>query len=207
MSAPELLQHVTLVAGREVEAQVLDLERDGAVTTLVLSRVPEDHALEDAPEVVLVWIGADGRYECPVRVHRERRGYGPVWEARAVGRVVRHQRRQHFRVTMNLPVRLAWEVPGEEVVHQYLPAVAADVSEGGILATVRDTPPAVGSTVEVTILLGVERLAHEATVVRHVDLASGGTGVALAFTDPGRHGDQLRRAAFEAERKRIAVRG
>lgn len=207
MHAPALLQHVTLVADGEHGAQVLDLEADGEVTTLVLARLPQHRDADRAPEASVVWTGQTGRFACPVTVRRAQRDYGPVWLARVNGPVVRHQRRSHFRAPVHVPVALAWTVEdGDDVTERRISAVAADLSEGGLLATVGSEAPPTGALVSVRIRLADDEVDLDATVVRRTTYDGGGHGVALEFTDSGRHADRLRRAAFEAERRIAAAR-
>lgn len=207
MRAPALLQHVTLVADGDHAAQVLDLEADGEGTTLVLSRLPQHGDVDRVRDATVVWTGATGRFACPVIVHRAQRDYGPVWLARVTGPAVRHQRRSHFRAPVHVPVTITWTAEdGDAVTERRLSAVAADLSEGGLLATVGAEAPPVGAAVGVTVRIDDEVLDLDATVVRRTSYDGGGRGVALEFTDPGRHGDRLRRAAFDAERRIAAAR-
>ncbi|NYJ01206.1 c-di-GMP-binding flagellar brake protein YcgR [Nocardioides thalensis] len=207
MRAPALLQHVTLVAGGDHEAQVLDIEADAIVTTLVLSRLPEHGDAEAQVDAAVAWTGDTGRFTCPVVVRRAQRDYGPVWLARVAGPAVRDQRRSHFRAPVHVPVVLTWDAEdADEVTERRLSAVAADLSEGGLLATVGGDAPPAGASVGVTIRLDDETLGLEARVVRRTTYDGGGHGVALEFTDPGRHADRLRRAAFDAERRSAAAR-
>lgn len=207
MHAPALLQHVTLVAGGDHGAQVLDLEPEGEVTTLVLSRLPQHGDAEGQTDAAVAWTGGTGRFSCPVEVRRAQRDYGPVWLARMAGPVVRQQRRSHFRAPMHVPVVITWTVEdGDDVTTHEVVTVAADLSEGGLLVTVRTEAPPVGVTVAVAIRLDDDVLDLDAAVVRRTTYDGGGHGVALEFTDPGRHGDRLRRAAFDAERRIAAAR-
>lgn len=207
MHAPALLQHVTLVADGDHGTQVLDHEPDGATTTLVLSRFPEHGDADQAEDVAVAWTGEKGRFACPVEVRRAQRDYGPVWLARITGPVARDQRRAHFRAPVHAPLAMTWtDEDGDEIAEHRLSAVAADLSEGGLLATVGSEVPPVGVRVSVTIRIGEDLLELEATVVRQTTYDGGGNGVALEFTGTEQHGDRLRRAAFDAERRMAAAR-
>jgi hypothetical protein len=211
---PEVLQTVTLVAqptetagGVETETKVLDVESSGLDdATVVLSRQLGTDGLTGRP-VAMVWTGLLGRVECPVALRTGRRDYGPVWLARATGRAVRTQRRAYFRARMHMPVQLAWiEERDGRPVERRLDCVAVDLSEGGVLATIRGPLPSPGTTVTATVTLDGESLDQTALVVRHAVFAGGGMGIAVAFVDPALYGDRIRRAAFEAERRALLNR-
>lgn len=212
---PEVLQSVTLVAvptddmpGAEIATKVLDIEDGVDAPTIVLSRQPGVDGLTRAPATAVVWTGILGRMECPVTLSTGRRDYGPVWLARPTGPAVRTQRRAYFRARMYAPVHVAWtdEREDREPMPRRLTGIAVDVSEGGLLATVRGTMPAPGTLVQAAVVLDGDTLDQAAVVTRHQVFPGGGMGVAVAFVDPSLYGDRVRRAAFEAERRRIVAR-
>lgn len=218
---PTVLQTVALTlrptAGDPValETKVLDLEPqpDGSTTLVVACPVgldPHEHHFD----VTLAWTYPLGRMECPVSTRPGRRAYGEVWVLRPSSPPARLQQRSFFRARISMPVLLRWTPEVEETSadaapehpehpeHLELLGVVVDVSEGGLLATVRTEPPPVGTSVEATTRVDGDNLVQAARVVRHVRFASGGTGVAIAFVDPSVHGDRLRRLVFETERRR-----
>lgn len=213
VALPEVLQSVTLVLrpardddrALEVGTKVIDLEvtRDGP--TIVVSRQPGVDGLTRAPHVELAWLGPSGPIGFPVALSSARRDYGPVWLARPIGPAVRTQRRAFFRASMYAPVRVDWteDVDGGEPVDRRADGVTVDLSEGGMLAAFRDAWPPSGTEVTVAVVVDGDRLEQLGVVLRQVELTGGGTGLAVAFADPARHGDRLRRAAFEAERRQL----
>jgi hypothetical protein len=211
---PTVLQTVTLTlrptAGEPValETKVLDLEPqpDGSTTLVVACPIgldPSEHHFD----VTLAWTYPLGRMECPVSTRPGRRAYGEVWLLRPSSPAARLQQRAFFRARISMPVLLRW-TPEEEQgdIEQPEPVellgVVVDVSEGGLLATVRTDPPPVGTLVGATTRIDGDNLVQEARVVRHVRFASGGLGVAIGFVDPSIHGDRIRRLVFETERRR-----
>ncbi|HWJ81573.1 MAG TPA: PilZ domain-containing protein [Nocardioides sp.] len=212
---PEVLESVALVApatdalpGAEVETKVLDLETGPEGPVVVLSRQPGAAGLADVPDVALVWTGILGRLECPVSLHTARRDYGAVWLAVPAGPTVRTQRRSYFRARMYAPVHISWTEEREDrpPIERSLDGIAVDVSEGGLLATVRGTMPPPGTRVHAAVVLDGDTLDQVAVVVRHQVFTGGGIGIAVAFVDPDLYGDRVRRAAFEAERRRLLTR-
>jgi hypothetical protein len=192
-----------------IASKLLDIVATGSGSTLVVARAPGDGAFPHVGHAAVSWTGVMGRFECPVTGRADQREYGPVWLLQPAGDIVRRQRRKYFRARMYVPVRLAWTVPGDgeaDATEQRAAGVALDLSEGGLLATTRDPLPPVGGEVTATVRLDDIPLEHRATVVRHVSFPGGGVGVALAFDDPSRHGDRIRQAAFEAERRHLATR-
>lgn len=213
---PAVLQNVALTvrpttgSPLALETKVLDLEPqpDGS-TTLVVAPPPGLDPREHHFDATLAWTYPLGRMECAVRTRPGRRAYGDVWLLCPSAPATRLQERAYFRARIAVPVRLRWaedagadtdtETDNEPVE---LPGVVVDLSEGGLLATVRGGPPAVGTRVETTVRVDEEDLVQPATVVRHVRFASGGTGVAVAFAEPRRYGDRLRAVVFAVERRR-----
>jgi len=211
-SLPETLQPVVLRIERTVgdpvvaTTRVMDVEdAPGGLPTLVVSCPPELDPLEHHLHAELSWTCARGRMSRAVSAHPGRRAYGRVWQLVPAPPVMRLQERMHFRAGVAVPVRLQWYADrparsGTEPEEHELDGVTVDLSEGGALAFVRTTPPPPGTTVITTLRIDGEELQSPATVVRHVDYP-GGAGVAVRFADRGEHGDRLRRAAFEAERR------
>jgi hypothetical protein len=210
---PDVLQDVTLrwvrTSGAAVHAptRVLDLEtRDDATTYVVVACPADTDPHEHHFEAELAWTHPLGRVSCPVSAHPGRRPYGAVWVLTPAGPPRRLQERRHFRAPMALPVRITWPEPGaEEQGGRHSDGTTVDVSEGGLLALLRGAAPEVGASVETTVVVDGEELSSTATVVRHVGFPAG-VGVATAFPDPAPHADRLRRAAFEAERRRARGR-
>lgn len=206
---PEVLQavmvRVTRSDGSGVDSQtrVLDLEHEGDREVVVVA-CPPDIAAGSYETAELSWTYPLGRLSCPVRTGAGQRPYGSVWLLTPDGPPLRVQDRRHFRSTMSVPLKLAWEesVDSEqEPVHRRADCITVDLSEGGVLALVRGEAPEVGRTVDATLLVGGEELRGEARVVRHVPYP-GGVGVGVTFIEPNIHADALRRAAFDAERRR-----
>ncbi|WGX94353.1 PilZ domain-containing protein [Nocardioides sp. L-11A] len=185
-----------------VSTKVLDLEPqpDGSTRLVVAPPAgldPREHHLDGT----VAWTYPLGRMECPVTTRPARRAYGDVWLLCPSAPATRLQQRAYFRARVAVPVLLRWERQEAEEPTE-LPGVVLDLSEGGLLATVRTPPPPVGSPVEATVRIDGDDLVQPAAVVRHVRFASGGLGVAVAFADPTVHGDRIRRLAFETERRR-----
>lgn len=224
---PAVLQTVALTlrptAGEPValETKVLDLEPqpDGSTTLVVACPAgldPREHHFD----VTLAWTYPLGRMECPVSTRPGRRAYGDVWLLRPSSPAARLQQRAFFRARISMPVLLRWTPepaetpePATDVLDEPAGAVDAvepaellgvvvDVSEGGLMASVRTEPPPVGTAVEATTRVDGDNLVQAARVVRHVRFASGGLGVGIAFVDPSVHGDRIRRLVFETERRR-----
>ncbi|MFW6869095.1 PilZ domain-containing protein [Nocardioides sp. CPCC 206347] len=213
---PAILQTVALTlrptAGEPVAltTRILDLEpQPDGETTLVVA-CPDGHdPLEHHFEATVSWTYSLGRMECPVSTRPGRRAYGRVWVLRPSSAATRIQERAFFRARVSVPVFLAWsDAPAgdEEPASHDLTAVAVDLGEGGLLAVVRTDPPAPGTLVESTVRVDGTNYTQPARVVRHVNFASGGIGVAVAFLDPKLHGDRFRKLVFESERRRRRVR-
>lgn len=213
---PAILQAVDLVlrptAGDPIAltTRVLDVEPqlDGRSTLVVAC--PDGHdPLEHHFEATVSWSYPLGRMECPVSTQPGRRAYGRVWLLRPAATATRIQERSFFRARVSVPVVLAWteESEGdEEPVERDLTAVAVDLGEGGLLALVRTEPPAAGTLVQSTVRVEGVNYTQPARVIRQVDFASGGVGVAVAFIDSTIHGDRFRKLVFESERRRRRVR-
>lgn len=215
---PALLQPVALTlrptVGEpvDVETRVLDLEPYGdGGTALVVACPdgldPDEHHFDAS----IAWTYPLGRMVCAVSTRPAVRHYGRVWLLRPSAAPTRLQQRTFFRARLAVPVALTWPVEqeGTDATSQdddpptaSLLGVAVDLSEGGVLAAAQGEVPDPGTTVEVTIRIDGDNLAQAARVVRHVRFAGGGTGVALSFADPAVHGDRIRRAVFETERRR-----
>ncbi|MBM7520260.1 PilZ domain-containing protein [Nocardioides nitrophenolicus] len=205
---PGVLQTVSLTlrptAGAPValEARVLDLEpqADGS-TTLVVACPAGLDPQEYHFDATVAWTYPLGRMECPVSTRPGRRAYGEVWLLRPTAPAARLQERAYFRARISMPVLLRWHDDLVEDERELI-GVVVDVSEGGLMASVRTQPPPVGAPVQATVRLAGDNLVQAATVVRHVRFASGGLGVAVGFVDPSVHGDRIRRLVFETERRR-----
>lgn len=215
---PAVLQSVALTlrptVGEpvDVETRVLDLEPYGdGGTALVVACPdgldPDEHHFDAS----VAWTYPLGRMVCAVSTRPAVRHYGRVWLLRPSAAPSRLQQRTFFRARLAVPVALIWPVEQEgtddtgeddEAPPASLLGVAVDLSEGGVLAAMQGEVPEPGTTVEVTIRIDGDNLAQAARVVRHVRFAGGGTGVALSFADPTVHGDRIRRAVFETERRR-----
>ncbi|GAA1534430.1 PilZ domain-containing protein [Nocardioides humi] len=207
---PAVLQTVALIlrptTGEPValETKVLDLEQqpDGS-TTLVVACPSGLDPREHHFEATVAWTYPLGRMECTVSTRPGRRAYGDVWLLQPSSPAARLQQRAYFRARVSMPVLLRWP-PDDELPDETLDliGVVVDISEGGLMATVRTLPPAVGTAVEATVRVEGDNLVQGTRVVRHVRFAGGGLGVAVAFDDPTVHGDRLRRLVFETERRR-----
>ncbi|GAA3684018.1 hypothetical protein GCM10022237_48280 [Nocardioides ginsengisoli] len=218
---PGVLQSVALTlrptsgSPMAMETKVLDLEPqpDGSTRLVVAPPAgldPREHHFD----ATLAWTYPLGRMECAVSTRPGRRAYGDVWVLCPSAPATRLQQRAYFRARIPVPVLLRWREPADCAEDQPQPetpepvepielhGVVVDLSEGGLLASVRSEPPAPGTEIEVTVRLDGHNLSQPARVIRHVDFASGGTGVAVEFTDPKVHGDQLRSVVFAAERQR-----
>ena len=208
---PGVLQSVALTlrptSGRPLalETKVLDIEPqpDGSTRLVVAPPAgldPREHHFD----ATLAWTYPLGRMECPVSTRPGRRAYRDVWLLCPRAPATRLQQRAYFRAQIPVPVLLAWQEPAADDAEPEdieLHGVVVDLSEGGLLASVRSNPPEPGTQVEVTVRLDGHNLSQPARVVRHVDFASGGTGVAVEFVDPKVHGDRLRAVVFESERR------
>lgn len=194
----------------DVETRVLDVEPYGdGGTTLVVACPdgldPDEHHFDAS----VSWTYPLGRMECAVSTRPAVRHYGRVWLLRPSAAPTRLQQRAFFRARVAVPVALAWTTepaedgPAEDEPEKHaLLGVAVDLSEGGALAAAQGDIPPVGADVEATVRIDGDNLAQPARVVRHVQFAGGGTGVALSFADPTAHGDRIRRLVFETERRR-----
>lgn len=221
---PEVLQHVDLRLERtigepiQVRAKVLDIEATEQGDVLVVSCPSGTDRRQHHFEATLSWTHPLGRMDCAVTTSPARREYGPVWLVVPHGPTTRVQQREFFRASVSIPVRLSWwepavdAEPGEpeaahvgepvaETVERRATGAVVDLSEGGLLATLREPLPSTGTRVEATLVLDGGPISAAGTVVRTVTFAGGSVGIAIAFTDPSQHGDRIRRVAFEAERR------
>lgn len=202
---PEVLQSVELrlrpTAGEPVvlETKVLDVESEDGATILVVACPPGLDPLEHHFDALVSWTYPLGRIEWAVTTAPARRSYGPVWLVRPVGAPSRLQLRQYFRAAVQVAVWLTWST-ADEVTH-HATGVVVDLSEGGLLAVLKGELPAAGTAVEAHLGLDDKNVVQPATVIRHVDFAGGGSGVALAFREPVAGSDRIRRAVFAAERR------
>lgn len=208
----------------EVVSRVMDLESgDGDAATqapadpadlrIVVARpdltgVPDAGVLpRPGQQLTLGWPHENGQVVLPVTATAERRPYGPVWLLAPTGEPRRVQRREFFRVPLAAPVTLAPLPPDGEASGPAQEGTVVDLGEGGLLAVVEGHPPAVGTEVEVRLLVAGELLHSAAEVVRHVELPGGRLGVGLRFDDPEEHGDLIRSVAFAEQRRLRAQRG
>lgn len=202
---PDVLQPVTIRVQRTsgstllVPTRVLDLEeRDDDVVVVVACPAGVD-AAEHHFEAEVAWTHPLGRVSCPVATHPGRRPYGAVWILTPRGPAQRLQERRHFRARMAVPLHLEWEETCSD-------AVTVDLSEGGLLALLRGEAPEVGTVLDTTLHVDGAALSGPATVIRHVPYP-GGVGIGVMFPEPNPHADRLRRAAFDAERRRVSRAG
>lgn len=213
---PALLQSVALTLRPtvgdpvDVETRVLDLEPYGdGGTALVVACPdgldPDEHHFDAS----VAWTYPLGRMECAVSTRPATRHYGRVWLLRPSAAPTRLQQRTFFRARVAVPVALTWPVQDESADDDEdgappssLLGVAVDLSEGGVLAATQGPVPAPGTAVDATIRIDGDNLSQPARVVRHVQFAGGGVGIAVSFADPAVHGDRIRRTVFETERRR-----
>ena len=220
---PALLQAVALTlrptVGEpvDVETRVLDVEPYGdGGTALVVACPdgldPDEHHFDAS----VTWTYPLGRMVCAVSTRPAVRHYGRVWLLRPSAAPTRLQQRTFFRARLAVPVALTWplataatadaadedEADDDATPPTSLLGVAVDLSEGGVLAATQGPVPEPGTPVEATIRIDGDNLAQPARVVRHVRFAGGGVGVAVSFADPTIHGDRIRHAVFETERRR-----
>jgi hypothetical protein len=207
---PEVLQPVTLRLERTngpvllAPTRVLDLESDPGVVRVVVACPPGCDPTEHHFDATLTWTEPTGRISRAVVAHPGRRRYGAVWVLSTDGPAIRAQERRHFRAHVAVPARMSWEEPTgtDDLEERHCDAVTIDISEGGVLALVRAIPPEIDSVVDTVLLIDGRELHGPATVVRHVPYP-GGVGVGVTFPDRHANADRLRRAAFEAERRRV----
>jgi hypothetical protein len=198
----DVLQPVTVRVQRTsgvvvvAPTRVLDFERRGDAAMVIVACPADVDASEHHFEAELSWTHPLGRVSCAVATHPGRRPYGAVWVLAPRGPARRVQERRHFRVRMTVPLRLSWDDMHSE-------AFTVDVSEGGVLALLRDEPPDVGSVVDTTLVVDGTELSGPGTVVRHVPYP-GGVGIGVMFPEVNANADTLRRAAFDAERRRVS---
>ncbi|HEY6793494.1 MAG TPA: PilZ domain-containing protein [Kineosporiaceae bacterium] len=171
---------------------------------------------------VLRWVTDRGLHEVTTRyLGRERIGPALLgWRLRVSGPVSRIQRRAHARVPLCTPVEFVVLDDGGEDGNAagvaLVPGITVNLSEGGALAVVAGSVPALQAAVEVRFQLATELFAIPGRVVRHQPVAhrdggpaSGGspavrvlrpeerTAVAIAFEHPDEHGDRLRPMLFD----------
>ncbi|NYI47510.1 hypothetical protein BJ993_004590 [Nocardioides aromaticivorans] len=217
---PALLQAVAMTlrptVGEpvDVETRVLDVEPYGESGTALVVACPDGLDPDEHHfDASVTWTYPLGRMVCPVSTRPAQRHYGRVWLLRPSAAPTRLQQRTFFRARLAVPVALTWPLPTDEAAdddeadeHATAPTsllgVAVDLSEGGVLAATQGPVPDPGTRVEATIRIDGDNLAQPARVVRHVRFAGGGVGVAVSFADPTVHGDRIRRAVFETERRR-----
>jgi c-di-GMP-binding flagellar brake protein YcgR len=214
---PAVLQDVELTVRGTVghavvlRTKVLDIEANGHDATIVVGCPDGLDPLEHHFDASVAWTYPLGRMEYAVTTSPAHRTYGPVWLLTPAGPLTRVQKREYFRAGVSVPVLVSWTdeppaVADADSQHEPEPhlvaGVVVDLSEGGLLASVRGALPPIGTAVESVMRIDDDEIAQAALVVRHVSFTGGGTGVALEFVDPTLHGDRLRRVAFEAERRR-----
>ncbi|KRB74048.1 hypothetical protein ASE01_18820 [Nocardioides sp. Root190] len=212
---PALLQAVTLTlrpthgAPVTVETRVLDAEPQSDGTATIVVACPEGlDPHEHHFDATVSWTYPLGRMECTVSTRPGTRNYGRVWLLRPSAPPSRLQQRAYFRARLAVPVALSWpqEPPtpdvGEETGAHEVLGTAIDLSEGGLLASTGLPLPPVGAAVTATVRIDGENLEQQARIVRHVQFAGGGSGIAASFVDPTTHGDRIRRLVFETERRR-----
>lgn len=209
---PDVLQPVTMSLGRTVgppmlaPTRVLDLETEPGVTRVIVGCPTGCDPSEHHFDATLTWTQPSGRLTRTVVAHPGRRRYGAVWILAFTGPAIRAQERRHFRARLAVPARISWQAEagtsGEELVDRHCDAVTVDLSEGGVLALVRSDAPEVGTVVDTTLIVDGTELSGPATVVRHVPYPAG-VGVGVMFPDPNGNADRLRRAAFDAERRKV----
>ena len=201
-AAPDILAPVTVRVQRTsgstlvAPTRVLDLEDRDDESVIVVACPAGLDASEHHFEAELAWTHPLGRVSCPVATHPARRPYGAVWVLHPRGPARRVQERRHFRARMSVPLELTWD-------DHHVTATTVDVSEGGLLALVRGEAPDLGTVVDTMVLPDGTELTGPGTVVRHVPYP-GGVGVGVMFPEHNANADTLRRAAFDAERRRVS---
>lgn len=216
LQAVELTLRPTVGGPVDVATRVLDVESNGDGGTSLVVACPDGFDPDEHHfDATVAWTYPLGRMVCSVNTRPALRPYGRVWLLRPSAAPTRLQQRTFFRARVAVPVALTWPLPedaddlpvedvedGDPTPPSSLLGVAADLSEGGVLAAAQGPVPATDTLVEVTVRIDGDNLAQTGRVVRHVRFAGGGVGVAICFTDPTVHGDRIRRAVFEAERRR-----
>lgn len=215
---PEVLAPVTLQlelddGGRaELPSRVCDLEEVDGVVRIVVSR-PELGGLaepgtfpREGEEPMVLWPLAAGAMQCHVAAEAEIRPYGPVWVLTPLGEPTREQRREFFRTPLSLPGMLTPVVDGVAADEDAAQAHFVDLSEGGAVLCSDAALPEVGSPVRLSFTMDEKTVVVDAEVLRHAALPSGRPTAAVRFSDPARHGDDIRRFTFGVQRAQARTR-
>ena len=238
---PELLAPVMLQLDRpdapsaEVPSRVCDVEAADGVRRIVVDR-PDLSGLEGASsshrgeELTLLWVRPSGLMQVRAAAVAGSRPYGPVWVLTPMGAPTREQRREYFRVALDLPALLtpiadeaiseatpeatpeagaeAGADSGEEAGDVPTPVAATlvELGEGGAVVSCDAGLPAPGTVLELSFTLQDRPVATAAEVLRHMVQPAGRPRAALRFLDPEAHGDHIRRVAFELQRTRARTR-
>jgi hypothetical protein len=176
----------------------------------------------------VTWVTSDGLYDLPAGFV-ERVVVGPVvwaWRVEVSGRAVRAQRRRYVRVSWTAPVVLdvvpvvrlnrpvdgtcpvdgVSLVDGADAEGDAVHGTTLDLSEGGIRCLLPLPPLPTGQLVRVHLKLEGDQLTLEGTVIR-VRVAARAPGAprqcetGIAFTEPDRYGDLLRKVVFGEQRR------
>lgn len=225
---PDVLTPVTLLLGlpdgasAEVPSRVCDLEDLDGIQCVVVDRPdlsslaePGTFPREDE-ELTLLWARPSDRIQLRVTAVAGNRSYGPVWVLTPSAAATRQQRREFFRIPLNLAAVLtpvvdeagAEETPAEDARAEE-PAVRAtlvEVSEGGAVICCEAGLPEVGTLVGLSFTLQDKTITADAEVLRHTVLPTGRPSAALRFLDPAAYGDDIRRFAFAEQRTRARSR-
>ena len=212
----------------EVPSRVSDVEVAGGVRRIVVDR-PDLTGVEDAgaahrgEELTLLWVRPSGLMQVRAAALAGSRPYGPVWVLTPLGTPKREQRREYFRVPLDLPAVLtpvveeAAQGEGEVAVGgkteadgpdtgDAVAATLVELGEGGAVVSCDAGLPAPGTVVELSFTLQDRAVTTAAEVLRHMVQPTGRPRAALRFLDPEAHGDHIRRVAFELQRTRARTR-
>jgi hypothetical protein len=217
-SFPEVLAPVTLQlelddgARAELSSRVCDLEEIDGVTRIVVSR-PELSSLaepgtfpREGEEPMVLWPLAAGAMQCHVAAEAAIREYGPVWVLTPLGEPSREQRREFFRTPLSLPAVLTPVVDGVAADDDAVQAHLVDLSEGGAVICCDAALPDVDAPVRLSFTMEENTVVVEGEVLRHAALPTGRPTAAVRFSDPTRHGDDIRRFTFGVQRAQARTR-
>ena len=203
------------VPSRIEDVVLADPQVKGSRTQLYVA-VPRYPGDVDEPHpgtaCTVTWVTSDGLYDLPAGFV-ERVVVGPVvwaWRVEVSGRAVRAQRRHYVRVPWTAPVVL--DVVPVIRLHRLVDGACPvdgttlDLSEGGIRCLLPLPPLRTGQPVRVHLELDGDQLTLEGTVIRvrvaaRMPGASRQCETGIAFTEPDRNGDLLRKVVFGEQRR------